>query len=857
MKIIFTLMLFTFICIRFYGQVNVETKQITQAISNDTSIVKAAGPQYAASGWKNFWWGKHYRREWTTPVSFPVLHISSIDGGLTPLKVGGGHESKSLRLLSANGREYVLRTMDKSVDALVPEEFKGTFLNDILNDQISTAHPYGPIAISRMAEAISIPHTNPEIFYVPDDTAFHEFRNIFANRLALLEERPSGKGWEHSDLFANADGIVNTRDMAAHVFASTRYSVDQQAFLKVRFFDMIINDWDRHEDQWVWAEEKTGKQHLYIPIGRDRDQAFSKTDGFGLYLASRPWYFRSIKDFTPNIKDISGQNFLTRNLDQNFLNELTKEDWQHIVNSIQTKLTDSAMVNAVQAMPAEVNQISGDWVIKRLEERRNNLSDYGMRYYSVLAKKVTITGAQENESFVVDLNKKNEVGVTGLRSGQDTFYHRVFERHDTKEINIYALGGNDEYLLRGNAKNNFTIRFIGGDGNNSYKAEQSNIAGKRVSVYDSLQLTGISYKDFKVNRRWDTLYRYNPSSAKFDWYMPVLMPGYNQDDGVSVSLGLLYKKQQWGKSPFGWQQRFTVDYATGTKAVGFGYKGVFKSTFEKWDVDLNSFYKGPRYTLNYYGLGNETELYGYPRSFFRVKANNFYISPGTSRTWKWNYLRFGLQYESVKILTSQDKFVITPQAKVDSNIFSANHYAGVNGEWNFFNAGDENYPTKGFHFNTSFSYTNNLNNTDRNLLKINGAATVYYTFAKRLTFAHRTGAGTNFGDYEFYQANTLGSNKNLRGFWRDRFAGKTNFYQNTELRYNMFNLKGYVVRGRLGVFGFFDDGRVWVEDDNSSTLHTGYGGGIFLAPYNQYSFNVSYSTSKEASMITVRAGFLF
>jgi hypothetical protein len=106
------------------------------------------------------------------------------------------------------------------------------------------------------------------------------------------------------------------------------------------------------------------------------------------------------------------------------------------------------------------------------------------------------------------------------------------------------------------------------------------------------------------------------------------------------------------------------------KLLGLDISGVFKSTFGKWDFDLNSFYKGPRYTFNYYGSGNETELHGYPRSFFRVKANNFYISPGISRTWKCNYLRFGLQYETVKILTSQDKFVITPQAKLDSNIFS-------------------------------------------------------------------------------------------------------------------------------------------------------------------------------------------
>ncbi len=65
-------------------------------------------------------------------------------------------------------------------------------------------------------------------------------------------------------------------------------------------------------------------------------------------------------------------------------------------------------------MPDELNKISGNWVIKRLAERRNNLSDYGMKYYSILAKKITIIGAQENESFVVDLNKENEVTVTGL-----------------------------------------------------------------------------------------------------------------------------------------------------------------------------------------------------------------------------------------------------------------------------------------------------------------------------------------------------------------------------------------------------------------------------------------------------------
>jgi hypothetical protein len=70
-------------------------------------------------------------------------------------------------------------------------------------------------------------------------------------------------------------------------------------------------------------------------------------------------------------------------------------------------------------------------------------------------------------------------------------------------------------------------------------------------------------------------------------------------------------------------------------------------------------------------------------------------------------------------------------------------------------------------------------------------------------------------------------------------------------------LKGYVLRGKIGIFGFFDDGRVWLKDDNSSLLHTGYGGGIFVLPYNRTALTVSYATSREADIVTVRAGFLF
>jgi hypothetical protein len=831
--------------------------QTPAAITDTTTVIMAAGNQYKASGWKTFWWGKHYRKEWTTPVTFPVLDLAIFAGGLTPIKAGGGHQSKNIRLVSNDEKEYVLRTIDKNLDVLIPDQLKGTFVNDIVNDQISTAHPYGPIAIANMAGTLSFMHTNPTIYYVPDDLRLGEFRSTFANKLCLLEERPSGKGWEHSTLFGNADKIVNTEKLLNEIGESSKNNVDQRAYLNVRLFDLIINDWDRHEDQWIWAMKKEDHRRIYIPIARDRDQAFSKTDGINLYFLSRRWAFRPLQGMHPHVRDVRGANFAARNLDQQFLNELTKDDWNKSVAFIQTQLIDSAIRNGINSMPAEVNEISGNFLTNRLIQRRDNITRDANRFYSIISKNIVINGSDDNEQFIISQDKKKEVSITGIRAKGDTFYHRIFYRTETKQINLYGLGGNDEYVVKGNARNRFTIRMIGGEGTNKYTTDEKMLPGKSYRAYDSVFQEKLSRKFFKSNRRWDTIYRYNRTSVKYDWYMPLIVPGYNPDDDLSIGLGLFYKKQQWGKSPFGWQQRLTIDYATGTSAIGFGYKGLFKQTFGKWDFDLNAFYKGPRYTFNYYGFGNETVLNGHEKSYFRVKANDLFVSPGISRSWTLSTLRFGLQYERVKVLRSPDKYASSPQSDLGSYVFSSINYGGVNGQWTFSNAGDETTRKNGVQLTGGFSFLNNLDSTARKMLKLNAAVSVYHTFFRRLTFAHRTGAATNFGDYEFYHANTLGGEQNLRGFWRNRFTGKSSFYQNTDLRLRLCDFKGYVVRGSFGIFGFVDDGRIWTENDHSSKLHTGYGGGVFLMPYKLAVLSLYYASSDEANIVTLRAGVFF
>ncbi|HSN60586.1 MAG TPA: hypothetical protein VLR49_06610, partial [Ferruginibacter sp.] len=192
-----------------------------------------------------------------------------------------------------------------------------------------------------------------------------------------------------------------------------------------------------------------------------------------------------------------------------------------------------------------------------------------------------------------------------------------------------------------------------------------------------------------------------------------------------------------------------------------------------------------------------------------------------------------------------------------SSVFTTKYFGGANialGSNRFVN---QKNPQLGFGYNIGASYLVNLEETDRAFLNLKADARIVLPVTKGLIFAHRTGAATNAGDFEFYQANTIGGLDKMRGYWRTRFTGKTSFYQNTELRWELAKLKGYVFRGVLGIYGFFDDGRVWVKNDQSGTLHTSYGGGIYFIPFNLVALNLTYGISKEANVFTVRTGFLF
>lgn len=83
-------------------------------------------------------------------------------------------------------------------------------------------------------------------------------------------------------------------------------------------------------------------------------------------------------------------------------------------------------------------------------------------------------------------------------------------------------------------------------------------------------------------------------------------------------------------------------------------------------------------------------------------------------------------------------------------------------------------------------------------------------------------------NYKFYQAASIGGNDGLRGFRNQRFTGQQSLFQNTDIRYTFKSMKTNIIPIRLGMYGGFDCGRIWIKNDYSNKWNNSYGGGFFI-----------------------------
>ncbi|HEX8529436.1 MAG TPA: hypothetical protein VF646_05415, partial [Cytophagales bacterium] len=437
--------------------------------SGDSLVTRPASSLYGASRFKTRLLGGNYRFEWGQPVTMPVLDLGSEKGGLTILKRGGGMQTKSLRLQAPDCREYVLRSVDKRTQAVIPRSLHGTLADDLLQDQISASHPYGALAVPGLADAAGVYTARPELVYVPDDPRLGKYQALFANTVALLEERPEETGEDHPE---GSQKIYSTTKMLARLQADPDHRVEGHEVLRARLFDMLIGDWDRHDDQWRWLEHKQGPGTTYSPLPRDRDQAFFINQGLLPRIGSRKWILPKFQGFDRRIRDVAGFNFNARYFDRSFLNGLSRADWLAMADTLQRRVTDAAMQAALENLPGGVRQPSGADILAKLKARRDHLAADAAQYYAFLARAVDVPGSDGDELFRVRRLDGGQTELEVHRLGKDrqptgTLYRRVFEPHETREIRLYGLGGADVFTVEGAARQSVKVRIIGGKGNDT------------------------------------------------------------------------------------------------------------------------------------------------------------------------------------------------------------------------------------------------------------------------------------------------------------------------------------------------------------------------------------------------------
>ncbi len=842
-------------------------------------VTVVPGPEYKAGWLHEIFFGEHWRELWATPIEVPVLDLNEYAGGLTPLKRGGGFQTKSLHFKANNGKFYKFRSINKDPEKVLPPEIRNTFVAGILQDQISTSHPLSAVIASHLLTEAGVLNSEPQIVIIPDSPVLGEFREEFRFVLGTFAENPKDDT-EDELIFAGADKVVDSYKIFEKLEEDNDNQIDAHEYLKARLMDVYLGDWDRHVGQWKWARFKDGKRKVWWPIPRDRDQAFSRYDGVFPWMAAKAVpQIEGFSDSYPQINDITWSG---RHLDRRILTSIDKTEWDSIASFIRIRLTDQVIEDAVKRMPKEWFDKEGAFLISILRSRRDQFIEMSQDYYKYMTSVVSIYCSDKKEYAEINRVDNETVSVHIYKKSKKPerlLYQRSFNTDDTDEIRIELLGGDDTAIIHGEVDNSIVVRVIGGSGKDVL-IDSSRVNGYVLSInsldyarnftyfYDSGNKTQFNdgpstivdtkkaqkpkpYKDDdNVNEKYEPPYE----DRDYDWKGASRF-NFNTNDGFTLGAGPVLIKHGFRKIPYQYKLSLIAAYVTNLEAVVVDFNSEFNvRNNQKLNLDM---LKRVGYT-NFHGYGNETNRDSHlaNEDYYMVRFNlfdfifNYNFNPGKSRKY-WA----GVSINHGGITSDEGSLLDSLQLdNANKRTFYGLHF-GLKLDYrdHFFT------PFQGFYIDIqSFNYPSFLN-YKRHYHKLIADLRGYYQleFLTTSSIGMRINAEQLFGDYPLQESAFLGGQKNLRGFIRERFAGDALLYGSLELRSFLFPLK-IIFPSRFGFNAFAESGRVFYENDPSNKWHASYGGGLWLSFMNRFfTINGTIAKSEEDLQFYFTTGFMF
>ncbi|MHA6249415.1 hypothetical protein ACXYMU_15845 [Pontibacter sp. CAU 1760] len=463
-------------------------EKLKEAPQTIDSVTVQAGKHYKRGFLHRIIWGQHYRPVWAAKVKAPVLDLDTVFGGLKFQELGGGFQTNSMTLVDSTGFTYALRSLDKDPISVLPKAWQKTFVVNVLRDQISAINPYAALTVPPMAEAAGIPHSKPRLFYIkPNDEGLGEHAERFSDKVYLLEQKFDDKN-TITPALGDAVDIDGSGTVLKNRYGDNDVFIDQKAFGKARLFDILIHDWDRHEGQWEWAQYKEGKNRIYRPIPKDRDNVYYRfQDGIIPWLFSRNWGIRKFESFDDEFNDVYALTINSEFIDKRALSELTQQQFDSLARVLQAEITDEVITQAVQQYPEAVYNMVGESTKRKLLNRRDQLPEAAAEFYKILAKEVLVAGTDKDDIFEVKRLNDEETEVSVRRgSDRNRTYHRIFKQSETELITLHGLAGDDTFEISGEVKQGIKVKIVGGLGEDEIKdSSKVKRGGKKTWVYDT------------------------------------------------------------------------------------------------------------------------------------------------------------------------------------------------------------------------------------------------------------------------------------------------------------------------------------------------------------------------------------
>ena len=810
--------------------------------------------------------GKQYRPTWTTPINTDVFELDKFFGGLKPVKKGGGLFTHTLRLESTDGKQYVMRSVNKDFFKAVPKEIRHLEVLQLYVDQNAASIPYGALYIAALSDYAKVYHTDPQVVYLSDTSQLGPFASFFPTGHYILEARPTGN-WQDSGLFGDSNDIIGYNDLLFALRKKTMHFVDQRWVLKSRLFDIFIHDRDRHDDQWRWAAFQKGEKTMYRPIPRDRDWAFFKYGGLipGLFgnVADK-----KLKSIGTNSIDVKALSTNANNFDRYFLNNLSWDDWEEEIDKLLSNLTDEAIANSIGSLPVEIQEYISEELVNKLQSRRKILKREVKEYYDFISKSVQYTGTDEKDKFVIDIRPDGNLSVKVIKlsnkHGDVVKYSRILLAEETENLTLYGLADEDEFDISVNGRTSIDIRIVGGIGQDKVDIGGNTALDNSIAVYDDpdgIDITEIhliddyTSNDIGVNK-------YNRNGFLYDTGLPWITLGFRPDEGFTFGVGYNSIKHGWRKTPFKSSHLFSAEITPGSR---LSYKAEYQGEYPQFFSSTLGFAPYVKVeksdNINFFGVGPNEFNSGGSNSDNFVQLDIIKINPRLQYKADFNKvrLRFGPAYESYKVLENSDSLnVINVLNLVGESEIERDHFIGLETDFKISTTDKKYKPTRGIIVRALAKHQYNLRDR-HNTLKYGLSFSWYTSLSQSLDFilAGNSGFQSIVGTPLFYQYPTLGNKEFLRPFRNERFSGETIVFQQLDLRLGIYKWNNTILPIDFGIIGGYDFGQVYVDEQTNGGIRHGWTLGVSYDLLGYFLLRTSVSGSSEGNLFKFDVGYAF